>query len=143
MSGDPLGDDGKALVDAWAAIAGISTLVPGGLHEGPLTQPPALPYASYTIKQGPRPPEFSTNGDWINYSEIGITVWGVGATAVATVMGGIASGLASSTFNPANADVMRFERLAGDTNEAEDIERKGDQIRKCTLHYCLWTHRRA
>jgi hypothetical protein len=147
MTGNALADDGKAIVDKFAAIASIATLVPGGLHEGPLDPPAAQPYATYTVKQGPRPNEYTSSGDWINYSEVTITLFGIGAKAVGDVAGSVQAGIETGSLTISNADWMRTERLPGEINEAVttpgDGTKSGEEYRRCLWRYCIWSHRRA
>ncbi len=147
MTGNPLVDDAKGFVTKWGTIANVSTLVPGGIHEGPLDPPADKPYATFSVKQGPRPNEYGSSGDWINYTEVTISIYGLQVKATGDVVGSVQTGLEIGSMTIDNADWMRTERLPGETNEAVTFPgegtKAGEEYRKCSWRICIWSHRRG
>lgn len=143
MTGDPLTDVAKAVIDFWNATAAITTAVPNGLHEGPLESPAdERPYATLNVKQGPKQNDYGSQGDWLDYEEVTITVYGIGLKTVGDAVGVVKAQLETGTLTIANATFMRLECLPGWTNEP-DAKKSGQNYRKATLRYCVWNYRTA
>jgi hypothetical protein len=146
MTGDPLIDVAQAIKTKWDATPAITSAVPGGLHEGPLDAASAVvaPWATLSVKQGPRENLYSSSGDWIDYEEVTITIYGIGFKATGDVVGICKTGLETGTLTVPNGIWMRTEVLPGWTNEKDaDGKKSGQDHRKATLRYCVWSHRRA
>ena len=138
--GDPLTDAAQALVQKWNAGA---INCPGGLHEGDdsLEPPAAQPYAAFTVKQGPRPDEYSSGGEFVSYVEITITIWGIGLRDVGDVVSSAKLALETGDLTVPNATFMRLEPLPGWDNKLETTPKAGQKYRRATMRYSLWSHR--
>lgn len=141
--GDPLTDVAKAIKAKWDASATITANIPGGLHEGPLDAPQDnRPYASLEVKQGPRPNEYGSEGDWLDYEEVTITVYGIGFREVGNAVGAAKGQLEVSggALTIPNAVFLRLEVLAGWSNVKDD-KKAGQDYRKAIMRYCVWSYR--
>lgn len=140
MPGDPLKEAAKAIKDKWDGTPAISAAVPGGLHEGPKDAPATSPYATLTVKQGPRPNEYASGGDWLDYEEATITIYGIGLVTIGDAVSTCKAGLEAGSLTIQNGAFMRLEVLPGWTNERDD-KKQGQDWRKAVLRYCVWAHR--
>jgi hypothetical protein len=138
-AGDELTDAAQALIAVWNNGA---INCPGKLREGDdsLEPPDNQPYAGFTVKQGPRPNEFTSGPEFISFVEITINIWGIGLKDVGAVVAAARVAL-ETTWTVANASFMRLEILPGWTNVNEKEARAGQKYRRAVMRYCLWTHR--
>ncbi len=138
-------DVARAVFKRWDE-AGLAELVPGGLRGDRLpkaadAERPAV-YAQLLIKQGPRPNEYSTGGQYIDYRRVTIRLRGVGKAKIAQVHGAIKASLEDPD-NPLeipNAALMRLEPLA-DQIEQEETTADGDDVCNSLLEWSAWSHR--
>ena len=150
-------DVSKAFVSRWNASAAVVDAVPGGISADRVAtsvdKPVQRPYAEFSVKQGPRPNDHTTNGsaaefqnEWIDYQALTIKIHGVGKDAVGDVVSTVRAMMEAKL--PAwsvenTVGFMRLENLPGEANEIDPANKEGEDYRVATIPYCVWTHRKV
>lgn len=148
MSADA--DVARAWVNRWDA-ADLSTYVPGGLVSDRLSETQGLPsqgkrpnpYARLLVAKG-KDPEYVSGGEYIDYRKVTVEVYGVGKQAVGTVVSAVRGAFDRQALHfdhePRVVSHMMTFPL-GDSEEPDETEREGEDIRKAVLEWMVTTHR--
>lgn len=137
-------DVGQAILAAWNG-ANLDTVVAGGIKADKRPSPrPTEPYATLEVRKDARPNEYSSNGSFIDYRRVKITLYGIGKTAIGAVVSQIRQAIEGTQgnlkkLNVANATWMRTEPIGDDLNLSQAVQ--GEDVRECPLEWIVWTHR--
>lgn len=122
----------------------VQDLVKGGVAAGRLPAPGASPYAELSTETH-KPPQFVTGGAHVDYRKVTVTLFGVGREAVGRVVSALRALFDSPAaldfgFSAAVVAHLRTEPL-GETDAVDDRQKSGDDVRKVTVPWVVWTHR--
>ena len=134
----------QGIETAWNA-GSLSSAVPGGLHPLPIPRPrPTSPYATIQVRKDGRENLLTSNGSYIDYRRVKITLYGVGQTA----LGGVVSSVLAAIWKTAagwipltipNADWLRTEYVSDDIEIEKPVQ--GEDVRSTPMEFIVWSQR--
>jgi hypothetical protein len=136
----------QAIEAAWTA-GNLASSVPGGLHAVPLaTKRPLSPYATLEVTKDARANLWTTGAAYIDYRRVKVILYGVGQTALGTVVSKVLLAIWKNGANYIalaipNATWMRTEYLSDDIKLEEPVA--GDDVRSGPMEFCIWSQRTA
>lgn len=145
----------EAFVAKWNADPTLGSVVPGGLRSDQLvplekqTSPVVQPYARLTV--GPSaarqnlPSTIRPGGqrNYIDFRDAKVEIFGIGKAAVGGVVSAVKAVFDETPLVVPNAAWMRTEDLGKDKVEDDPERKRGDEVRKATIIWMVWTHRQA
>lgn len=136
-------DVSEAILAKWEENhSTLTDLVPGGLHADTLPSPqPASPYAQLRIKQGPKPNEYQSNGEYIDYRDVRITIYGVGKEELGTIISAVRDVFDRKPLTVPNVVAHMYTQPLPDELLPTGKFRDGQEIYKATCRWSVWTHR--